>query len=101
MLRQFARNCLQLLQTLSQLYESSGDAYSIYSFMASVNGVTLLQLSPIRSSQSPCSLKLVHAQEDADFSKLPFMFKSTLDHLNSIRESDASWCTAAETAIFN
>ena len=29
------------------------------------------------------------------------MLKSTLDHLNSIRESDASWCTAAETAISN
>ena len=37
----------------------------------------------------------------ADFSKLPFMFKITLDHLNSIRESDASWCTAADTAISN
>ena len=37
----------------------------------------------------------------ADFSKLPFMLKSTLDHLNSIREGDASWCTAAETAISN
>ena len=29
------------------------------------------------------------------------MLKSTLDHLNSIRESDASWCSAAETAISN
>ena len=29
------------------------------------------------------------------------MLKSTLDHLNSIRESDGSWCTAAETAISN
>ena len=29
------------------------------------------------------------------------MLKSILDHLNSIRESDASWCTAAETAILN
>ena len=29
------------------------------------------------------------------------MLKNTLDHLNSIRESDASWCTAAETAILN
>ena len=29
------------------------------------------------------------------------MLKSTLDHLNSIRDSDASWCTAAETAISN
>ena len=37
----------------------------------------------------------------ADFSKFPFMLKSTLDHLNYIRESGASWCTAAETAISN
>ena len=29
------------------------------------------------------------------------MLKSTLDHLNSIRESDASWCTAAVTDILN
>ena len=44
----------------------------------------------------PCSLK-VHAEEDADFSKLPFMLKSLPDHLNSIRESVTNWCT--ETAI--
>ena len=37
----------------------------------------------------------------AYFSKLPFMLKSTLDHLNFIKESEASWCTAAETAISN
>ena len=37
----------------------------------------------------------------ADFSKLPFILKSTLGHLNSIRESDTSWCTAAVTAICN
>ncbi len=29
------------------------------------------------------------------------MLKSTLDHINTIRESDASWCTAVETAISN
>ena len=29
------------------------------------------------------------------------MLKSILDHLNSIRESDASWCTATETTISN
>ena len=37
----------------------------------------------------------------ADFSKLPFMLKSKLDQLNSTRENDTSWCTAAETAISN
>ena len=40
-------------------------------------------------------------KEIADFSKLPFMLKSTLNHLNSIRVSDASWCIAAGTAISN
>ena len=52
-----------LLQTLSQLYESCGDAeaYGIYSLLAIVN----CQLSPIRSSQFPCSIKLVHAEEDS------------------------------------
>ena len=52
-----------LLQTLSLLYESSGDAeaYGIYSLLAIVND----QLSPIRSSQFPCSIKLVHAEEDS------------------------------------
>ncbi len=37
----------------------------------------------------------------ADFSKLPYILKSTLDQLYSIRESDASWCTVGETAISN
>ena len=40
-------------------------------------------------------------KKKAGISKLPFMLKSALDHLNSIKESDASWCTAAETAILN
>ena len=46
-------------------------------------------------------LNLFMQKKIADFSKLPFMLKSILDHLNSIRESDVSWCTAAETAILN
>ena len=29
------------------------------------------------------------------------MLKSTIDHLNYIRESDTSWYTATETAISN
>ena len=36
-------------------------------------------------------LNLFMQKKIADFSKLPFVLKSTLDHLNSIRESDASW----------
>ena len=46
-------------------------------------------------------LKLFMQKKIADFSKFPFVLKSILDHLNSIRESDASWCTAAESAISN
>ena len=37
----------------------------------------------------------------ADFRKPPFMLKNVLDHINSIKESDASWCTTAERAISN
>ena len=44
-------------------------------------------------------LNLFMQKKIVDFSKLPFMLRSTLHHLNSIRESDASWCPAAETAI--
>ena len=91
-----------LLQTLSQLYESSGDAeaYGIYSLLASVNGVSSSYLqSEVFSALA--LLNLFMQKKIADFSKLPFMLKSTLDHLNPIMESDASWCTAAETAISN
>ena len=88
-----------LLQTLSQLYESSGDAeaYAIYSLWASVYGVSSSYLlSEVLSALA--LINLFMQKKIADFSKLLFMLKSTLDHLNSIRESDASWCTAAETA---
>ena len=91
-----------LLQTLSQLYESSGDAeaYVIYSLLASVNGVS----SNYLLSEVLCThalLSLLMQKKIADFSKLPFMLKSILDHLISIRESGASLYTAAETAIPN
>ena len=46
-------------------------------------------------------LNLFMQKKIPDFSKLPIMLKGTLDHLNSISESDASRCTAAETAISN
>ena len=46
-------------------------------------------------------LNLFMQKKIAYFSKLLFMLKSTPDHLNSIRESDVSWCTEAETAISN
>ena len=68
-------------------------------FLASVNGVSSSYF--YQKSQCPWSLKPFMQNKIADFSKFPFMLKSTLDHLNSIRESDASWCTAAETAISN
>ena len=91
-----------LLQTLSQLHDSSGDAeaYGIYSLLDSVNGVS----SSYLLSEILCAralLNLFMQKKIADFSKLLFMLKSTLDHLNSIRESDASLCTAAESAISN
>ena len=92
-----------LLQTLSQLYKSSGDdeAHGIYSLLASVNGLSSSYLlSEVLSVLALLNLFL--QKKIADFnSKLPFMLRSTLDHLNSIRKSDASWCTAAEPAISN
>ena len=66
-------NCKELtplLQTLSQLYESSGDAdaYSIYSFMASVNGVSSSYLlSEVLSALA--LLNLFMQKKIADFSK--------------------------------
>ena len=88
-----------LLQTVSLLYESSGDAevYGIYSHLASVNGLSSshLQLEVLNGLGL---LNLFMKKMIADFSNLPFMLTNTLDHLNSIRESDGSWFTAAETA---
>ena len=79
-----------LFQTLSQLYKSSGGAetYGVYSLLASVNGVS----SSYLLSEVLCALHLFMQKNIADFSKFPFMLKSTL-HLNSTRESDASWCS--------
>ena len=76
----------QLLQTRSQLYESSRDTavYGIYSILTSVNGVSSNYLvSEVLSALA--LLNLFMQKMIADFSKLPFMLKSTLDHLNSIR----------------
>ena len=77
-----------LLQTLSQVYDSSVDAeaYGIYSLLASVNGVCIKQLSLSDVCSVLALLNLFMQKKIADFSKLPFMLKSTLDHLNSIRE---------------
>ena len=91
-----------LLQILSQLYRSSGDAeaYDIYSLWASVNGVSISYLqSEVLSDLTLLNLFL--QKKIADFSKLPLMLKSALDHLNSIREIDGSCCTATERAISN
>ena len=89
-----------MLQTLSQLHELSGDAeaYGIYYLLAIVNGLSST-ISEVLSSLA--LLNLFMQKKIADFRKLPFMLKSTFNHLNSIRKSDASWCTAAETAISN
>ena len=68
--------------------------------LAIVNGVSnSYLLSEVISSQA--LLKLFMPKKIADFSKIPFMLKSTLDYLNFIRKKDASWCTAARTAISN
>ena len=67
-----------LLQTLSQLYELSGDAeaYGIYSILASVNGVPSSYLqSEFLSAHA--LLNLFMPKKIADFSKLPFKLKGT------------------------
>ena len=70
-----------LLQTLSQLYKSSGDAeaYGIYTPFWLVLMVHQV-LTPIRSSV-PLLSYLFMQKKIADFRKLPLMLKSTLDHL--------------------
>ena len=81
---------------------SSGDAeaYGIYSLLASVNGVSgSYLLSEVLSVLA--FLNLFMQKMVANFSKLYFMLKSTLEHLNSIRKSDVSWCTEAVLAISN
>ena len=68
--------------------------------MASINGVSSSYLlSEVLSALAV--LNLFMQKMIADFRKLPFMLKSILDHLNTIRKNDASWFTAAETAILN
>ena len=62
-----------LLQTLSQLYESSGEAkvYGIYSFLAIVNGLSSSYLiTEVLSSLA--LLNLFMQKKIADFRKLPF-----------------------------
>ena len=91
-----------LLQTLSQLYESSEDAEAngLHFLLAGVHGIS----SSYLLSEVLCPLarlNLFLQKKIADFSKIPLMLKSKLDHLNFIRESDASWLTAAETAKSN
>ena len=99
-IKEICKELPPLLQALSQLHESSGDAeaYGIYSLLAIVN-----DLSSTLSEVLSCLalLNLFMQKKIADFRKLPFMLKSTFTHLNSIRKSNASWCTAAETAILN
>ena len=91
-----------LLQTLSQLHESSGDAEAngLHSLLASVHSISRSYLL----SEVLCALarlNLFMQKKIADFSKFPLLLKSMLDHLNFIREIYASWCTAAVTAKSN
>ena len=58
-------------------------------FLASINGISSSYfLTEVHSALA--LLNLFIQKKIADFSKLPFMLKSTLDHLNSIRKSDAN-----------
>ena len=91
-----------IVANLFTVIQSPGDAeaYGIHFLLASVNGVSSSYLlSEVLSALA--LLNLFMQKKLAEFSKLPFVLKSTLDLPNSLRESDASWCTAAETAISN
>ena len=95
---QFARNCLHCYKPFHS-YRSHLEILR-HIVLASVNGVSSsCLLSEVLSA--PALFNLFMQKKIADFSKLPFMLKTTLDHLNSIRGCDASWCTEAETAIWN
>ena len=76
-----------LLQTLSQLYESSGDAeaYGIYSLLAMVYQAVI----SYQISQSPCPLKLVHAEEDSRLQQASFYAQ---DYTWLSKFNQGEWC---------
>ena len=81
----------QLLQTLSQLYESSGDAevYGMYSLWAIFNGESGSYL-PTEVLSSLALLNFFKQKKRAVFRKLPFMLKRTFDRLKFHQRGDAS-----------
>ena len=97
---QFARNCLHCCKP----FHSYTSLLEMLRHMVCTSFWLVLMVYQAVISYQKFSvplLSLFMQKKIADFSKLPFMLKSTLDYLNSIRESDACWCTAAETAISN
>ena len=100
-LREYLSNCLHCRKHFhSYRVIWKCEAFRIYSLLASANGVSSgYLLSEVLSALA--LLNLFMQKKMADFSKLHFMLRSTLDHLNPTRKSDASWCTAAETATSN
>ena len=99
-IRQFSRTCLHCCKPFHSYTSHLELLRNIYSLWASVNGVSSSYLlSEVLSALA--LLNFFIQKKIAEFSKLCFMLKSTLDHLNSIRKSNAIWCTAAETAVSN
>ena len=96
---QFARNCLHCCKPFHS-YTSHLEMlrHMVYILLASGVSSSYL-LSEVLSALALFNLLI--QKKIADFSKLPLMLKCTLDRLNSIKESDISWCTAAEIAISN
>ena len=89
-----------LIVTLQQLYESSGDAeaYGIVNLLSSITAISsIFLLSDVLNILA--RLNLFMQKKATDFSKLPIMLSCTLEELKSLRYSEASWCTSAESAI--
>ena len=97
-LRQLARKCLHCFKPF---HSYPNHLEMLRHTVHTPFWLVLMEYQAIISYQKFSVTLLFMQKKIADFSKLPLMLKSTLDHLNSIRESDASWCTAAETAISN
>ena len=89
-LRQFATNCFH-----SWKHFDSCTSH-LEMLRHSVNGISSRYLQSELLS-APAFSNWFMQKKVPDFSKIPFVLKSTLDHLNSTAEGDASLCTAAET----
>ena len=88
---QFARNCLHCCKPF---HSYTSHLEMLRHMVCTPFWLVLMGYQAVISYQkfSVPLLSLFMQKKIADFSKLPFMLKSTLDYLNSIRESGSCWC---------